>query len=67
MGRAWMVRQLSGHTSTRSYRCPGCEHEIAVGAAHVVVWPDDGLGGVDDRRHWHGSCWKARDHRRYGR
>ena len=64
MGRSWVVRQLSGHSSTRSYTCPGCTHEIAPGTPHVVVWPDDGLGGVDDRRHWHG---KARDHGRYGR
>lgn len=67
MGRAWVVRRLTGHTSTRSYTCPGCTHEIAVGTPHVVVWPDDGLGGVDDRRHWHSMCWKARDHGRYGR
>ncbi|WEV78361.1 hypothetical protein O9K63_00785 [Janibacter cremeus] len=67
MGRSWVVRQLSGHSSTRSYTCPGCTHEIVPGTPHVVVWPDDGLGGVDDRRHWHGKCWKARDHGRYGR
>ena len=67
MGRAWIVRSLTGHSSTRSYTCPGCTQEVRPGTAHVVVWPDDGLGGVDDRRHWHNSCWRARDHGRYGR
>ena len=65
-GRTWFVRQLSGATSTRVYRCPGCQQEIRPGTPHVVVWPVDGLGGVDDRRHWHGSCWKARDQNRPG-
>ena len=59
-GRAWVVRRLSGATSLRDYRCPGCHHTITAGTAHLVVWPDDGLGGIDDRRHWHGSCWRAR-------
>ncbi len=67
MGRRWTVRRLTGRTSTRSYRCPGCQHEITPGTPHLVVWPEDGLGSVEDRRHWHGSCWKARDHGRYGR
>jgi len=67
MGRTWVVRSLSGATSTRPYRCPGCVQEIFPGTAHVVVWPHDGLGGVDDRRHWHNACWKARDQGRYGR
>lgn len=62
-GRTWSVRRLSGQTSERAYRCPGCHHEIPPGTAHVVVWPEDGLGSVDDRRHWHSSCWQARDHR----
>jgi len=67
MGRSWVVRRLTGHTSTRSYVCPGCTHGIAPGTPHVVAWPDDGLGGVDDRRHWHSKCWQARDYARYGR
>ncbi|MCM3555010.1 hypothetical protein M3697_07820 [Janibacter melonis] len=60
LGRAWLVRPLSGHSSTRTYRCPECHHEIAPGTPHVVVWPDDALGSVDDRRHWHTVCWRAR-------
>lgn len=67
MGRTWIVLRLSGQTSERTYTCPGCTHEIRPGTPHVVVWPDDGLGGVDDRRHWHSRCWQARDQGRYGR
>lgn len=67
MGRAWIVRRLTGQTSERTYTCPGCTHEIRPGTPHVVVWPDDGLGGADDRRHWHSRCWQARDQGRYGR
>lgn len=63
-GRRWSVRRLSGQTSQRTYRCPGCHHEIPPGTPHVVVWPEDGMGSVDDRRHWHSACWQARDHRR---
>lgn len=55
---AWVVRRLSGAGSTKPYRCPGCDHEIAPGVPHVVVWPAD--GGPDDRRHWHTPCWNAR-------
>lgn len=59
-GRRWAVRRLSGSTSLRTYRCPGCHQPISPGTAHVVTWPDDGLGSIDDRRHWHASCWRAR-------
>ncbi len=67
LGRAWLVRRLSGASSTRSYRCPGCHHEITPGTPHVVVWPDDALGSLDDRRHWHSACWRAREHGRHAR
>ena len=46
MGRAWIVRRLTGQTSERTYTCPGCTHEIRPGTPHVVVWPDDALGSV---------------------
>lgn len=62
----WVVRTLSGAASTKTYRCPGCSHEISPGAAHLVTWPADGVGGFggpDDRRHWHATCWRARDRR----
>jgi hypothetical protein len=56
----FVVRSLSGASTGRSYRCPGCDHELAAGTAHVVVWPE---GREDDRRHWHTACWTARGRR----
>lgn len=60
-GSRWGVRRLAGANATRPYRCPGCEHEVAPGTPHVLVWPLDGLGGMDDRRHWHSRCWQSRE------
>jgi hypothetical protein len=73
----WVVRHVTGSATKRSYRCPGCDHEIRPATPHVVAWPD--LGGVDDdvnrdgrdgedagladRRHWHTACWNARGRR----
>lgn len=53
----------------RSYVCPACGHDIAPRTNHVVAWAAGGLFGegvaVDERRHWHTSCWarfgRARD------
>ncbi|WP_034274168.1 hypothetical protein [Haloechinothrix halophila] len=59
----WIVRSVPGASTTKMYRCPGCDHEIRPGTPHVVTWPADDTGGVADRRHWHRSCWNAR-HRR---
>jgi hypothetical protein len=59
----WMVRNIPGGAATKAYRCPGCDHEVTPGVAHVVAWPADGLGSLDDRRHWHTGCWRARDRR----
>lgn len=59
-GEEWAVRQVGG-TAGKRYRCPGCDQEIPAGVPHVVAWPR--LGDVDDRRHWHKSCWNARDRR----
>jgi hypothetical protein len=60
----WYVRAVSGTHSVKEYRCPGCDHEIRPGTAHLVVWPADETGSVADRRHWHQNCWSAR-HRRH--
>ncbi|WP_197523555.1 hypothetical protein [Actinokineospora pegani] len=57
----WHVRAVPGAQATKVYRCPGCDHEIAVGVAHVVAWAAD--GGIEDRRHWHRGCWSARTRR----
>lgn len=60
----WRVRQIPGDAAVKTYRCPGCDHEIRPGVPHVVVWPLDDPGGVGERRHWHAGCWRARDRRR---
>jgi hypothetical protein len=60
-GEDWVVRAVTG-SSARQYRCPGCDQEIPPRVAHVVAWPMHGAG-VDDRRHWHRSCWNARERR----
>ena len=66
-GEDYQVRRITGSTSTKPYRCPGCNVEIAPGTPHVVAWPDTpGLlsaSGLDERRHWHTACWRARDRR----
>ncbi|HEY6796131.1 MAG TPA: hypothetical protein VI248_15755 [Kineosporiaceae bacterium] len=64
----WIVRRVSGAGADKTYRCPGCDHEVRPGTPHVVAWPADGppggLGDVSDRRHWHSPCWSARGRRR---
>ena len=59
-GRPWHVRRLTGATSSSTYVCPGCHQDIPPGTAHVVAWPAEGVGGVEERRHWHTRCWSAR-------
>jgi hypothetical protein len=56
----WVVREVTGSGSAKTYRCPGCDHEIRPATPHVVAWPEDAL---DDRRHWHTACWRARGRR----
>jgi hypothetical protein len=65
-GQVWAHRQVRPNDSGRVYRCPGCQQEVAAGTAHVVAWPVAAMGEVDNRRHWHGVCWAARDRRRPG-
>ncbi|MET9772667.1 ATP/GTP-binding protein [Streptomyces sp. NPDC006367] len=61
-GEEWSVRHVAGSSAHgKSYRCPGCDQLIPDGVPHVVAWP--GHTGVDDRRHWHKSCWNAKDRR----
>lgn len=63
----WMVRNVTGAAATKSYRCPGCDHEITPGTPHVVVWRVEGSAygadGLDARRHWHSGCWRGRERR----
>lgn len=59
----WLVRPVPGARSGKTYRCPGCDQEIKPGTGHVVAWPADERGSAQDRRHWHTSCWDARERR----
>jgi hypothetical protein len=57
---SWLVRNITADGAVKTYRCPGCDHEIRPGTAHVVAWPADERGDLTDRRHWHTGCWNAR-------
>ncbi|MEZ0385263.1 hypothetical protein [Mycobacterium sp. pW045] len=60
-GYEYAVRPIAGARAVKTYRCPGCDHEIRGGIAHVVVWRADvGEAALDDRRHWHTPCWANR-------
>jgi len=61
-GEDYLVRPLRGSSSTKAYRCPGCEQEIMPGTPHIVVWRADDPDAAE-RRHWHTGCWNARDRR----
>jgi len=58
------VRTVAGTAAVKSYRCPGCGQIINPGQSHVVAWPKlPGLisaSGLEERRHWHTSCWQRR-------
>jgi hypothetical protein len=61
-GEEYQVRRITGSSSTKAYRCPGCDQMIRTATPHVVAWPlADAEAG--DRRHWHRACWDARDRR----
>jgi len=57
----WYVRAVTGAAAVKTYRCPGCDHEINPGQPHLVCWR---VGEEANRRHWHRPCWQARDRRR---
>lgn len=48
------VRVIQPYRAVKLYRCPGCDHEVALATLHVVVWPDE---EPEERRHWHRGCW----------
>nr|WP_081477166.1 ATP/GTP-binding protein [Dietzia alimentaria] len=56
------VRRIPGSRASKDYRCPGCDHVVKSGTAHVAAWPDR-PGGDSERRHWHDGCWSARARR----
>jgi hypothetical protein len=50
------VRHVQPYQAVKTYRCPGCDHEIRTGEGHEVVVP---RAAPDERRHWHTACWRA--------
>ncbi|ULE31617.1 hypothetical protein [Mycobacterium sp. IDR2000157661] len=63
-GYDYEVRPVAAARATKTYRCPGCDHEIRPGTAHLVVFEAHlGERAVDDRRHWHTACWAHRSTR----
>lgn len=59
----WSLRRITGSSSVKTYRCPGCDQEIRPATPHVVAWLSDDPKGSEQRRHWHSPCWAARDRR----
>src|ERR1700726_1064607 len=64
-GHEYEVRPIAAAHAFKTYRCPGCDHEIRSGTSHLVVWPADSAGGgtqqgIEDRRLWHTPCWTNR-------
>jgi len=55
LGGGVEVRHVQPYQAVKTYRCPGCDHEIRPGEGHEVVVPTD---APQDRRHWHTSCWQ---------
>lgn len=59
----WTVQRTTGASSTKAYRCPGCDQLIPPATPHVVAWRADDERDLENRRHWHTPCWTARDRR----
>jgi len=57
----YIVRKISGSTSNKPYRCPGCDQIIPMATPHTVAWLDYDQEG---RRHWHNICWSKRNLRK---
>ena len=57
----YVVRRITGSTSNKPYRCPGCDQMIPTATPHTVAWLEE---DVDSRRHWHSVCWSKRDTRK---
>lgn len=58
-GHDYEVVAIPGARAVKTYRCPGCDHEIRSGTPHVAVWRVEDSEGAD-RRHWHSACWTKR-------
>lgn len=63
-GTAAEVRAVQPYQATKTYLCPGCNHEVRPGTGHVVVVP---LADAASRRHWHRACWERHETRHPGR
>ena len=67
-GEEYEVRNVTGSSALKPYRCPGCDQMIRPATPHIVAWPVVASmfssGGLEERRHWHRPCWTARDRRR---
>jgi hypothetical protein len=59
----WVVQRITGSSSVKSYRCPGCDQLIPPATPHVVAWPFEDDKSQEERRHWHTACWGKRDRR----
>ena len=57
----FVVRKISGSTSNKPYRCPGCDQVIPMATPHTVAWQEH---DQDGRRHWHNMCWSKRNLRK---
>ena len=57
----YCVRRITGSSSNKPYRCPGCDQLIPTATPHVVAWPED---DIESRRHWHTPCWAKKDKRK---
>ena len=57
----FVVRKISGSTSNKPYRCPGCDQIIPMATPHTVAWQEH---DQDGRRHWHNMCWSKRNMRK---
>jgi hypothetical protein len=57
------TRHVQPYEATKTYRCPGCDHEISPGLGHEVVVP---VTAPDERRHWHSACWRRASQTRRG-
>ncbi len=57
----YMVRKITGSSSNKPYRCPGCDQLIPMATPHIVAWIEH---DVESRRHWHSACWNKKDNRK---
>jgi hypothetical protein len=55
------VQHVQPYQAVKTYRCPGCDHEIPPGLGHEVVFP---RGTPQERRHWHTGCWQRASRQR---